>query len=475
MKWVKIFLADLTPAQRFMLASLLILLSGMAGIGAWVGRQIEDGVLHRTAGTTALYVDSLVTPLLQDLAGADKLTTDREAQLDAVLRDTPLGQSLASFKVWNRSGRVLYSTNPELVGQTFAIDPDLAEALDGNVSAELSDLSKPENAFERQRANGKRLLEIYAPVRLRGTDRVIVVAEFYQRIDELEGEIAAAQQRSWLIVGAATVVMYLLLSAFVQRASNTIVHQQKEMGAQVVRLTELLQQNAELHERVQRAAARTAALNERILRRISAELHDGPAQDLGLALLKLDNVFARTETCPSRAAYNCHAPDLDIVKNSIGHALQEVRAISTGMGLPQLNNLTVAETVTRVIRTHERRTATKVHLQLDNLPRQAPLPIKITLYRVVQEALSNAFQHAGGCDQQVRLDFTRGVLHLSVLDAGPGLIEREVDDGDEHLGLIGMRERVESLGGIFRIESANGHGTRIAADLPFALEEMDTN
>lgn len=61
------FFQRLTLAQQFMLAGLVILVSGMAGIGAWVGSQIENGVVHRTAGTTALYVDSLVEPLLQEL------------------------------------------------------------------------------------------------------------------------------------------------------------------------------------------------------------------------------------------------------------------------------------------------------------------------------------------------------------------------------------------------------------------------
>ncbi|MCA1552774.1 MAG: sensor histidine kinase [Chloroflexi bacterium] len=473
MKRIRNPFARLTLAQRFMLASLVILLLGMVGIGAWVGQQIETGVVHRTAGTTALYVDSLVAPLLQELADGDALAPDHQALLDDVLRDTPLGRSLASFKVWDRGGRVLYSTDPNLVSQVFPVAKDLNEALEGNVSAEISDLNKAENAFERQHANGKRLLEMYMPVRLRGTDRVIAVAEFYQRLDELEGEIADAQQRSWLIVGTATVVMYLLLAGFVQRASNTIVRQQGELSAQVARLTELLQQNAELHERVQRAAARTTALNERILRRISAELHDGPAQDLGLALLRLDNVVARVEARPDEIAGGCEdARDLDSVKHSITHALGEVRAISTGMGLPQLNNLSVAETLARAVRTHERRTSTKVQLMLERVPEQAPLPIKITLYRVVQEALSNAFRHAGGTAQHVSVRYAAGELHVVIADAGPGFDGLNQAGSDEHLGLVGMRERVESLGGIFRIESEAGRGTRIIAQLPLTIQKV---
>jgi signal transduction histidine kinase len=455
-----------------MLASLIILVSGMVGIGEWVGQQIESGVVHRTAGTTALYVDSLVAPLLQELTQSNALTPEHQQQLNWLLHNTPLAKEVVMIKVWNRDGRIMYSSDPSLIGRQFEVDADLIDGFAGNVSASISDLGKPENVAERQLAGGRRLLELYTPVRLRGTEQVIAVAEFYERVDELESEIAMAQQRSWLIVAAATTGMYLLLAGFIQRVSNTIVRQQIERGAQVSRLTELLQQNAELHQRVQRAASRTAALNERILRRISAELHDGPAQDLGLALLRLDHVVARAESAPAgRTNGSNDAQDLAAVKGSISHALQEVRAISTGMGLPELKHLTLGETLSRVVRTHERRTSSKVQLQLVDVPDQAPLPIKITLYRVVQEALSNAFRHAGGAAQQVKLAYTPGELQLVVSDAGPGFDSMGEQSSEEHLGLVGMRERVESLGGIFRIESTLGSGTRISVRLALTVEE----
>ena len=468
--------ARLTLAQRFMLASLIILVSGMVGIGAWVGSQIENGVIHRTAGTTAVYVDSLVEPLLQELALSDALTPEHQQQLNWLLRDTPLAKDIVMFKVWNRAGRITYSNDASLIDQQYEVSTDLIDGFAGKVSASISDLSKPENVAERKLAGGRRLLELYTPVRLRGAEQIIAVAEFYERVDELEGEIAAAQQRSWLIVGAATIGMYLLLAGFVQRASNTIVRQQIELGAQVSRLTELLQQNAKLHDRVQRAASRTAALNERILRRISAELHDGPAQDLGLALLRLDHVVARAESVPDgRTTCSNDVLDLDAVKGSVSHALQEVRAISTGMGLPELKHLTLGETLARVIRTHERSTSSKVRLELEHVPDQGPLPIKITLYRVVQEALSNAFRHGAGAAQQVKLAYMSGELQLVVSDAGPGFDSTGEQSSEEHLGLVGMRERVESLGGIFRIESAGRCGTRISVHLALTAEEGPKN
>jgi signal transduction histidine kinase len=297
------------------------------------------------------------------------------------------------------------------------------------------------------------------------------VAEFYQKVDDLQREIGAAQRWSWLVVGTAMLVIYLLLAGFVQRASDTIAHQQVELNQQVVRLTELLAQNEELHKRVRRAAASVATLNERFLKRIGAELHDGPAQDLSLALLRLDTVIGYSEKCCLGNADGGQCADpLDVIQSSLQHALQEVRAIAAGLGLPQLTELSLTETAIRAVRSHERRTSTKVKLSLDNLPEQTSLPVKITLYRLVQEALNNAYRHASGMGQQVCLKGEASQLRVEVSDQGPGFDPRQTLAWGEHLGLIGMRERVESLGGLFRIESEAGRGTKVIARLSLQTE-----
>ena len=114
-----------------MLGSLAILVIGMAVIGAWVTSQIEEGVVDRTAATTALYVDSLVTPPLQDLAESNELTPESVDRLDWLFDDTPLGQEVLVFQVWDRSGEIVYSTVPNLVGQDFPVEGDLAQRASG--------------------------------------------------------------------------------------------------------------------------------------------------------------------------------------------------------------------------------------------------------------------------------------------------------------------------------------------------------
>ncbi len=462
---ISLFFARLTWAQRFMLISLVILVAGMAGIGAWIGQQIEDGVIHQTAAYTALYVSSVVEPNLQELANVDSITPEHQAALAQLLQDTSLGQNITAVKIWDRQGRVLYATDRAAVGQVFPIDSELASALRGWVASDISNLDQPENVLDRNR--GQRRLQTYSPVRRTGTNQIIAAVEFYQTVDNLDRNIATAKRNSWLIVGGATLVMYLLIAGFVRLASDTIRRQQAELSNQVVQLKEVLAQNKELHERVRRAARRTTALNERFLRRFSAELHDGPAQDLGLALLRLDQLLPNTE--PTQTIQNSESTtpsDFNTVHSSLQHALHEIRAISAGMGLPELENVTLAETVARAVRAHERRTGTRVSLDMAGLPDNVPVPVKITVYRIIQEALNNAYRHANGADQQVEVCQTHNQLNLTISDKGPGFDKSYEAQGDEHLGLAGMRERVESLGGVFQIESQLGRGTCVLAQLP---------
>lgn len=459
-------LRQATLSQRFMFASLIILIAGMAGIGVWIGNEIKNGVIHRSGATTALYVDSFVAPILQELGTTGSLSPGHHEQLSNLLQDTPLGQQIVTFRVWDPTGKVIFSTDQEAVGQTFPIGEGLALAILGQVSSEISQLEAEENAA--QRAIRSELLETYSPVRLSGTNQVIAVAEFYQTVDALNREIAAAQRRSWLVVGVVTLLIYLLLAGFVRRASDTIERQQMTLNDQISRLTELLSQNRELHERVRRAAGSVATLNERLLRRIGSELHDGPAQDLGLALLKLDSLIDRWEQSQAAAGF---VEELSDIQSSLQNAQREVRAISTGLSLPQLAELSLPETVIRAVRAHERRTGSRVQLDVAPLPEQAALPVKITIYRVIQESLNNSYRHAGGANQQIRAFMDENLLALEISDEGPGFVPEPSPTFNGHLGLAGMRERVESLGGTFLVETETGKGTRVRARLALQVEE----
>jgi signal transduction histidine kinase len=464
MNKLRIFLKNLNLSQRFMLASLLILLAGMVGIGAWVQNQIVTGVIHRTGATTALYVDSFVSPKVQELGAAGELSQAHRDELSQLLNNTPMGRQIVAIKIWDTRGKLLYSTNPNAIGKTFPMHEGMLRARIGEVVSEISQLDDEEN--KDLGVSYQQLLEIYSPIWLSGTDQIIAVAEFYQLTNDLEAELAVLSRQSWLVVGAAILIIYLLLAGFVRGASDTIQRQQDELAQKVVLLTDLLAQIRELSERVRRASASVAQLNESYLKRVGSELHDGPAQDLGLSILKLDALAGRLEKS---------ATDTDMVVqfNEIGislqNALKEMRGIAAGLSLPQLIELDLAETVQHAVRAHERRTGTQVELSLKPVDDLVALPVRITIYRLIQEALNNAYRHADGVGQRVRVSSEAGQLVVMISDNGTGFDPKQtVSDG--RLGLSGMRERVESLGGWFQIDSRAGHGTTILARLPFQVD-----
>ncbi len=102
---------QLSLARQYMLASLTVLVCCMAGVGWWVSQQIQAGVVRETATTTALYMNSFVAPLIQELAYQDHLEPAHVTSLDRLVSETPLGRQVTSFKIWTRDGRIVYSTN----------------------------------------------------------------------------------------------------------------------------------------------------------------------------------------------------------------------------------------------------------------------------------------------------------------------------------------------------------------------------
>ena len=285
-------------AQRFLLANLLILLVAGLTVGVWVGDQLEHSIVDRTASVTGLYVESIIEPSVASLADGGTLTADEIATLDSHLANPPLADRVRSLRLWSEDGQVVYSPNGELIGQAFPVEGNLARAWQGEVMASMDDLSGDENAWERARWD--RLLEMYIPVRERGSDRIIAVAEFYLPPGEIDQQVAEARRMTWLLVTLAIVLSAVLLFGIVKRGSDTIRRQEMALGRQVDELTGLLEENATLSERVNSAAQRTTTLNERTMRRVSSDLHDGPGQMLSLAILRLDGL--RTRAAAGRPA-----------------------------------------------------------------------------------------------------------------------------------------------------------------------------
>ena len=443
-------------SRQFLIASAVILATGMFAIGSWLGRQIEQTAVNRAALIASVYVESILAAQLHDWSKTGVVSGQTHTVLDRIFIDGPLSRKVVRFKLWNDSGRILYSSDHTQDGDVFPISGRLAEAFGGKMQAEVSDLSDADNRSERER--WPRLLEVYVPVHAGPERKVTTVVEFYHSMENLDREIQSAQRQSWLLTGLCAGGIFVFLSGLVRRANNTIVDQQRDLRKQLADLRATLAENEAMRQRLKDASAQMTTMNEQALRRTAADLHDGPAQQLAFALLRFDDVKDACIGCGQSDA----PKELGRIHGALRDSLDELRSIAGGLGVPGVDRLTLAETLRRAVRDAERSTDGNIPADISNEIGDAPLAVKITVYRLVQEALANSRRHAPGNLPRVIARREKDMLHIEIADDGPGFDPQAAAAGNR-LGLAFMRERVRLVGGLFEVDSAPDRGTAIRA------------
>ncbi len=211
--------------------------------------------------------------------------------------------------------------------------------------------------------------------------------------------------------------------------------------------------NARLYEQAQNVAV----LQER--QRLARELHDSVSQALYGIALGTRTARQWLEREDERQA----AAALDYVQPLTEAALTEMRALIFELRPESLAREGLAAALERQAEALQSRHQIEVTVELCPEP-DARLPVKEALYRVAQEALNNVVRHASASQVRVRMQCGHDRLGLQIQDNGRGFDTAR--DYPGHLGLHSMRERVENLGGTFRLESAPGEGTLVQAVVP---------
>jgi signal transduction histidine kinase len=444
-------------ATQFTAVAAVVMGIIMAVLGTWISARIESSVVSNTAASAALYMDRFIEPHVQDLARSGELGAPARQALAQLIKSRGFAQQIFDIMIWRPDGTIVYSNRDSVIGKKLPLSRSLQQALNGTVVPEFNHLDDEENIEERGLALP--LLEIYAPLHEANSERVIAVAEFYQYADILAKQLQWSRLESIFIVGGLTLLMLGALSGIVRRASQTINTQQRALNDRIAELSRSLRLNEDLSQRVTEATRRAAESSEQFLRRVSAELHDGPVQLIGLVLLRLDGIgLQAAQADPGRALET-----LTVIRGALQDALAEIRGLSNGFALPELENLKLEEALELAIHNHERRSGTDVSASFPkNLP-AVPIAVKICAYRFVQEGLNNAFRHAGGIGQSVTVTREGNCLRIDVADEGPGLPVDASSPAKGGIGLAGLRDRIESLGGTMTIESAEGKGTKLRA------------
>ncbi len=301
-----------------------------------------------------------------------------------------------------------------------------------------------------------------------GEERILLVSVDNQRSLKAQRKVAA--RLFWFLLISSSLLFGALYITFL-RGIKTIEDQDEELNEQIVRLSKLLNENKDMQNNIRTASARAVELNEQFLRRVGADLHDGPAQMIGFSIMRLNQALEKDqkEKVHSDSRSKGTGNDAGLVRNeshaikqALEEALDEIRGISSGLVLPQLEDMTLEQCMKKVVLLHKANSSIQVKEYYQKIKRDIALPIKICAYRFVQEGLNNAHKHGGAEKCRLSLNVHNDVLHISLKDNGIGFRKSKWNQaGSDNLGLIGLRDRVESLGGKLSINSELGVGTAL--------------
>lgn len=199
-------------------------------------------------------------------------------------------------------------------------------------------------------------------------------------------------------------------------------------------------------------------------KRLSRDIHDGPAQMLANVLLRsglIEKTFAQRG--PNEAL-----SELSQLKVMVRNALLEVRRIIYDLRPMALDDLGLIPTLRKYVTTvMEYEEGVTIHFMNNGTEIRFDSTIEVAIFRLVQECISNALKHGNARDVWVKVEWLRDTMNIVVKDNGKGFDINQTKE--KSFGIIGMRERIELLKGEMKIMSAIGNGTTVLFRIP--LEE----
>jgi len=198
-------------------------------------------------------------------------------------------------------------------------------------------------------------------------------------------------------------------------------------------------------------------------KRVAREIHDGPAQSMA-------NVVLRTEICEQLMDTDQEAARTELreLRSIVRHSLQDVRRIIFDLRPMALDDLGLIPALLRYLETLKDRYKIPIEVICTDQKRRLNPLYEIAIYRVVQEAVQNTIKHANASKITVRLEIEAKYITVLVSDDGIGFEYEEYiqEPRAESYGLLGMKERLDIIGGQLTIKSQVGKGTEILAILP---------
>ena len=355
------------------IAGTLAVVIGVAVAGAFASRRVAE----REAVTDAAHTTDLIARQVVQPAVTDGLISGSPAALraiDRVVRRQVLSSSIVRVKLWTAAGRIVYSDEPRLIGKTFPLGSEERASLARPVvHAEVSDLQRPENRYERGRG---KLLEVYRPVWTpSGQPLLFETYSPYSQVTQRTGEL-------WRGFAGITIssllLLVVLLLPILWRLLNKITKAQNQREV-------LLQ--------------RAVDASEEERQRIAGTLHDGPVQELAATSFTVAGAAAKAADGGQPEL----AEMLTAAAGAVRASIQGLRSLLVDIYPPSLTSAGLVPALTDLTEVlAARNIATHLSLAEDAAVRLDPAQQQL-VFRITRECLRNAARHAGASNVEVRL------------------------------------------------------------------------
>jgi two-component system NarL family sensor kinase len=423
--------------MQFVVTGLVALALVAVGTTLLSRQASRDEALRDARSLTWVLGTKVIQPTLDDgvLAGDPAAL----ARLDRVVRSRVILAPLVRVKIWTATGRIVYSDERRLIGSTYELGDHERDALrTGTTKADVSDLSEPENRFERGQGS---LLEVYLPIHT--PSGVPLLFETYSKLSS----VSARSREVWLAFAPITFGALLLLQLV-----------QVPLAWSMARR---LRQGQYERERLLR---RAIAASDAERRRIASDLHDGVVQELAGASFVLAGAADRAAAIREPEVSGA----LQRAAGGVRQSIRALRSLLVEIYPPNLRSAGLAAALSDLVAPLSSR---GIETRLD-LPPSVELPeeAEALVFRVAQEAIRNVANHAGACTAVVRLTVSSTCAVLTVIDDGQGFEPDAVANhpATGHFGLVVLRDIAADAGADLRLDSAPGQGTSVRLEMPLS-------
>lgn len=234
-------------------------------------------------------------------------------------------------------------------------------------------------------------------------------------------------------------------------------------------LSSLVQQLEARNRQLRALSRRATNAQEEERRRIARSLHDDTGQTLSTLIINLERLEKRLPSDPQTLGSRLASARL-LAQQS----LKELRKIVYGLRPTILDDLGLVPAIRWYARSNLEEAGVRLQLEVPDEPVALPARHRITLFRIAQEAVNNVLRHAQASTVNICLHQDERSVYLSVQDDGRGFDVTRIRGEAlslQHLGLLGIQERADLVGGQVTVDSAPGRGTRLAVCLPLATAE----